>query len=85
MPVVITIVVMIMVVVTTVAPLPVLLLIVLFQFPKGSIVTMILYDPLMVIDIFVTIPAMIVVVVRVVVASGCTARSRGRREECGCQ
>ena len=77
----------IMVIVMAVAPVPVLLLVILVQSAKVAVVTMMFDYPLMVVDSLVIVPAMIVVVIRIVdtIASGCTASGYGWGEECGGQ
>ncbi len=70
-----------------VPPVPILFLLITIQLAKIAIVTMIFDHPLMVIDPFVIVSAMILVVIRVVdaIAAGCTAGGHGRREERGGQ
>jgi hypothetical protein len=78
----------IVIIVMAVPPVPVCLLLVVVQPAKVPIVPMIFDYPLMVVDVFVIVPAVIVVVVRVVhpVASGRTACSCGWDEKgCGQQ
>jgi hypothetical protein len=80
----VVIVAMIVIIVMVVAPVPISLLVILAQSAKVAVVTMILHDPLTVVDSFVIVPAMIVVVIGIVdsVASGCTASGHRWREEC---
>jgi hypothetical protein len=72
----IVIAVVIVVVVMIVAPVPVLLLLIAVQSAKISIFAMIFDHPLMVVDSFMIVPAVIVVVVRVVGAIGSSGTSR---------
>jgi hypothetical protein len=76
-----------MIIVMIVAPFPISLLFILVQSAKVAVVTMILDHPLMVVDRFVIVPAMIVVVVGIVgaVGSSCTTSGHGWGEECGGQ
>ena len=85
MPVVIVI--MVVIIVMVVAPVPISLLVILVQSVKVAVVTMILDHPLMVVDSFVIVPAMIVVVIGIVdaVGSGGTASGNCGCEECGGQ
>jgi hypothetical protein len=76
------VVVVVVMIVVTMPPSPVLFLIVAIQFAKVAILAMIFGDPLVVIDGFVSIPAVIVVVVRVVYAiATSTTRGQGWREK----
>ena len=77
-PVMIMIMIMVVIVVMTVPPVPICLLLVVVQLAKVSIVPMIFDDPLMVVDGFVIVPAVIVVVVRVVHAIASTSATRGQ-------
>src|ERR1700731_3957897 len=78
---------MIVVMIVIVAPTPVFLLLVAVQLAKVVAVAMRLGGPLLVVDIFVVIPAVIVAVVRVVDSIGaiCAPGSDGRREKSGGQ
>jgi hypothetical protein len=73
-----------MTIVMAVAPVPVLFLVVPAQSAIVAVVTTIFDHPLMVVDSFVVVPAMIVVVIGIVdtIGSGCTASGQRRREEC---
>jgi hypothetical protein len=81
-PVVIPIMIVVMVIVMIVTPSPIFLLPIMVQSAKVAILATIFDDPLMVVDIFVIVPAVIVVVIRVVdaIGSGCTPGSQDRRE-----
>ena len=70
-----------------VAPFPVLPLLIVVQFTEVAIIPVILYHPLMLVDRFVIVPAMIVIVIRIVdtIAAGGTTGRYGRHEECGSQ
>lgn len=62
----VVIMIMVVIVVMTVPPVPIFLLLIVVQLAKVPIVPMIFDDPLMVVDGFVIVPAVIVVIVRVV-------------------
>ena len=71
-------------VVMAVAPIPILLLLIAIELAKVAIFTMILDYPLVVVNSFVIVPAVIVVVVRIVhaITVAATASGQGGREEC---
>jgi hypothetical protein len=83
----VVIVIMVMIIVMIVAPFPISLLFILVQSAKVAVVTMILDHPLMVVDSFVIVPAMIVVVIGIVDAVGSSGTASGHcwRKECGGQ
>jgi hypothetical protein len=61
MPVVVVVMIMV-----TMPPLPILLLLVVIQLAEVAMIAVGFQNPLVVIDVFVVIPAMIIVVVRVI-------------------
>ena len=83
----IVVMIMIVVIVMTVAPVPIFFLFIVVQSTEVPIFAMIFDDPLMVVHGFGTVPAMIVVIVRVVDAIGSsrTTGSYSRYEESGGQ
>jgi hypothetical protein len=83
----VVIVIMVVIIVMVVAPVPISLLVILVQSAKVAVVTMIRDHPLMVVDSFVIVPAMIVVVIGIVDAVGSSGTASGHcwSEECGGQ
>jgi hypothetical protein len=78
------VVIMVVIVVTVVTPLPVLLLLVLIQTAEIAVVAMSFDDPLVVVNPLTTVPAMSVVVVRVLIVMGAADSDCGH-EKCGSQ
>ena len=88
LPSVLVVIMVMIVIIVMIVPLgPIFLLLIVIQSAKVPIFPMIVDDPLMVVDDFVIVPAVIVVVVRVVdrIASSCSTRRRGRCEKGGSQ
>jgi hypothetical protein len=72
-------------IVVMVTPVPILLLLVLVETAEVAVVAMILHDLLIVVNPLTTVPAMGIVVVGVVISSGCAAGGDRGHEKCGGQ
>jgi hypothetical protein len=76
-----------MIVVVVIAPLPICPLLIAVKSAIVAAITMILYNPLVVINPFIPVPPMVLVSIRVIdtIASGCATRGQRRREKGNCQ